>query len=473
MINQRIEQKGQLKVLPQKIQFLNFLYLNRQELEMRIQNELIENPLLELKQEGEGDKENDDVIADFKGVEEYMYDDIPDYKYEYQNYLPENAHVDRPLEERVDFREDLKKQLGLLETDVITLEIAIYIIDSLNDYGMLDTDIETLTEEYSFKEQRLVENADIAKAIALVKSLEPAGVATFSVKECLLEQLERVEKKCPVCRKSIELLNGHYDQLSTGSFDRIKEQMQLDDDEFHTVIQYISRFSPHPVVVTDQEEGKKQVIVPDVFVMKEEDRFLISLNNAYSDRLMVNNYWSSVPVNGTDKANKQARKYIKSKTTAANWFITAVQQRENTMLKIMEAIVSLQSAYFDEGDTSQIKPMILKQVADVAGMDISTVSRATANKYAETAFGMVSLKELFTEGVHNTDGETVSNRIIRQNIKDIIAAENGSDPFTDQQITDTLKKNGIMIARRTVTKYREQLQIPVAHLRKLSAQIQH
>lgn len=473
MINQRIEQKGQLKVLPQKIQFLNFLYLNRQELEMRIQNELIENPLLELKEEGDNDKDSDDIVADFKGVEEYMYDDIPDYKYEYQNYLPENAHVDRPIEERLDFREDLKKQLGLLEIDALTQQLAIYIIDSLNDYGMLDTDVETLAEEYSFKEQRFVENEEIARVVALVKTLEPAGIATFSVRECLLEQLERVEKKCPVCRKSIELLTRYYELLSGGSFDRIKELMQLDDEEFHTVIQYIAKFSPHPVVVTDQAEEKKQVIVPDVFVIKEEDRFLISLNNAYSDRLMVNNYWSSLPVDGTDKSQKQARKYIKSKTTAANWFITAVQQRESTMLKIMEAIVSLQAAYFAEGDTSQIKPMILKQVADVAGMDISTVSRATANKYAETAFGMVSLKNLFTEGVHNTEGETVSNRIIRENIRDIIAGENGNEPYTDQQITDTLKKNGIMIARRTVTKYREQLQIPVAHLRKLSAQIQH
>lgn len=472
MINQRIEQKGQLKVLPQKIQFLNFLYLNRQELEMRIQNELIENPLLELKEDGDTDKDSDDIIADFKGVEEYMYDDIPDYKYEYQNYLPENAHVDRPLEERIDFREELKKQLGLLETDSLTQQLAGYVIDSLNDYGMLDTDVETLAEEYSFKEQRFVENEKVAGAVALVKKLEPPGIATFSVRECLLEQLERVEKKCPVCRKSIELLTGYYELLYSGSFDRIKEQMQLDDDEFHTVIQYIARFSPHPVVATDQADEKKQVIIPDVFVMKEEDRFLISLNNAYSDRLMVNNYWSSLPV-GSDKAQKQARKYIKSKTTAANWFITSVQQRESTMQKIMEAIVSLQSAYFAEGDTSQIKPMILKQVADLAGMDISTVSRATANKYAETAFGMVSLKNLFTEGVHNTEGETVSNRIIRENIRDIVAGENRSEPYTDQQITDTLKKNGIMIARRTVTKYREQLQIPVAHLRKLSAQIQH
>lgn len=473
MINQRIEQKGQLKVLPQKIQFLNFLYLNRQELEMRIQNELIENPMLELQEASDDNKEADDLIADFKGVEEYMYDDIPDYKYEYQNYLPETAHVDKPLEERVDFREDLKKQLGLLETDAVTQELAIWVIDSLNDYGMLETDVETLAEEYSFKEQRLVENEAIERAVQLVQTLEPPGIATSSVKDSLLRQLERVERKDPVCRKAIELLSAHYEQLATGSFDRIREQMQLDEEEFQTVIQYLSRFSPHPLIVTDREEDKKQVIVPDVFVWKHDDRFVVSLNNAYGERLMLSNCWASLPDQVTEKQRRQTKKYIKSKATAANWFISAVQQREATMLKIMEAIVQLQSAYFEEGDTSQIKPMILKQVADVTGMDISTVSRATANKYAETAFGMVSLKELFTEGVHNTEGETVSNRIIRQNIKDMIAGENKRDPFTDQQITDMLKKNGIMIARRTVTKYREQLQIPVAHLRKLSAQIQH
>ncbi|BAV06055.1 RNA polymerase, sigma 54 subunit, RpoN/SigL [Filimonas lacunae] len=474
MINQRIEQKGQLKVLPQKIQFLNFLYLNRQELEMRIQNELIENPLLELKDNGESEKENDEVIADFKGVEEYMYDDIPDYKYEYHNYLPDNAHVDRPLEERPDFRADLRRQLGLLETDARMYDLAVYIIDSLNDYGMLDTDIDTLAEEYSFNQQRVTEPEQLEQVIKLLQTLDPPGIASFSVKDCLLTQLNRVEKKCPVCRKAIELMTHYYDYLYTGSFDRIMDQMQLDKEEFQAVIHYIAKLSPHPVIVTDSEEEKQQVIVPDVFVLKEGERFVITLNNAYSDRLMINNYGSELHVEGAaDRAQKQAKKYIKSKTTAANWFISAVQQREHTLVKIMQAIVHLQRAYFEEGDTAQIKPMILKQVAELSGMDISTVSRATANKYAETEFGMVSLKALFTEGVHNTEGETISNRIIRDHIKDIIAGEDRKDPFTDQQITDALKKNGIMIARRTVTKYREQLQIPVAHLRKLSAQIQH
>lgn len=473
MMHQRLEQKGQLKVLPQKIQFLNFLYLNRQELEVRIQNELIENPLLELKEDKPTDTETNDTIADFKGVDEYVDDDIPDYKYEYQNYLPESSQIDRPLEEAPDFREELKKQFNFLERDPILQQIAAYIIDSLNDYGMLDTDVDTLTEEYSFKEQHLVEPEIVQKVIKLIQELDPPGIGAFSVKECLLLQLDRVGLKSPICKKGIELLREHYHLLAGGHFEKIKELMNLDDEDFTIIVQYIAKFNPHPIMENNPAFDKQQVIVPDVFVNNEEGQIVVSLNNTYADRLHINSFWDTkASMQGSDKAQSQARRYIKNKKAAATWFILAVQQREATMQKIMEAIVKLQSAYFASGDQAHIKPMILKQVANVAGMDISTVSRATANKYAETPFGMVSLKKLFTEGVHNTDGETISNRIIKENIREMIAGEDKNDPYTDQQLTDMLKKNGIMIARRTVTKYREQLQIPVSHLRKLSGQIQ-
>jgi RNA polymerase sigma-54 factor len=471
MIHQQLGQKGQLKVLPQKIQFLNFLYLNRQELEMRIQNELIENPLLDLAPATETGVEGAEPVADFKGLEEYMYDDIPDYRAEYQNYLPDTAAVDRPMEDSIDFREDLKKQFNLAESDPLLQEAGDYVIDSLDEHGMLESDAEVLAEEYSFKVERIIDVSFMQKAIDIVKTLEPPGVGALSVRECLLLQLERVPKKDPVCRKAHTLLQSYYDLLTAGSFDKIRTAMELDEEEFQIVMQYITRFNPHAMVASDKLQEKQQFIVPDLLLVREGDRLVVNLNSPYSGRLTVSDY-KLANVNSTPKEQKQAKQYISNKTTAASWFIGAVQQREMTMLKIMQSIVTLQEAYFNSGDTALLKPMILKHVADLAGVDISTVSRATANKYVETEFGMVSLKELFTEGVHNTEGEVVSNRIIRDQIANMIAGENKLQPYTDQQLADLLKQNGIIIARRTVTKYREQLQLPVSQLRKLSASIQ-
>ena len=471
MIHQQLGQKGQLKVLPQKIQFLNFLYLNRQELEMRIQTELIENPLLDLAPASDAAGEMGEPVADFKGLEEYMYDDIPDYRAEYQNYLPDTAAVDRPMEDTIDFREDLKKQFNLVESNPLLQEAGDYVIDSLDEHGMLEADAEALAEEYSFKVERVIDASFMQKAIDIVKTLDPPGVGATSVRECLLLQLQRVPKKDPVCRKACTLLESHYDLLTAGSFDKIRTLMQLDEEEFQIVMQYITRFNPHAMVATDELQERKQFIVPDLYLTTEGDRLVVSLTSPYTGRLTVSDY-KLANVNSTPKEQKQAKKYISTKTTAASWFIGAVQQREHTMLKIMESIVDFQDAYFRTGDTEQLKPMILKQVADKAGVDISTVSRATANKYVETDFGMVSLKRLFTEGVHNTEGEVVSNRIIRDKIAAIIAGEDKQLPYTDQQLADVLKQNGIIIARRTVTKYREQLQLPVSQLRKLSASIQ-
>lgn len=470
MIHQQLGQKGQLKVLPQKIQFLNFLYLNRQELEMRIQNELIENPLLELAPAGEAGAEADERVADFKGLEEYMYDDIPDYRAEYQNYLPDTAAVDRPMEDTIDFREDLKKQFNLAESDPLLQEAGDYVIDSLNEHGMLESDAEVLAEEYSFKVERFIEVAVMQRAIDIVKTLDPPGVAALSVRECLLLQMKRA-KQDPVCRKACQLLEEYYDWLTAGSFDRIRNAMQLDEEEFQIVMQFVTRFNPHPMVAADQLQEKKQFIVPDLLLTREGDRLVVTLNNAYSGRLSIGDY-QLANVNSTPKEQKQAKQYISNKTTAASWFIGSVQQRESTMLKIMEVIVAFQEPYFSTGDTELLKPMVLKQVAERAGVDISTVSRATANKYVETEFGMVALKQLFTEGVHNTEGEVVSNRIIRDKIAGIISGEDKTQPYTDQQLAALLKEGGIIIARRTVTKYREQLQLPVSQLRKLSASIQ-
>jgi RNA polymerase sigma-54 factor len=471
MIHQQLGQKGQLKVLPQKIQFLNFLYLNRQELEMRIQTELIENPLLDLAPAVDSGMEASEPVADFKGLEEYIYDDIPDYRAEYQNYLPDTAAVDRPMEDSIDFREDLKKQFNLAATDPLLQEAGDYVIDSLDEHGMLESDAEALAEEYSFKVERIIDASFLQKAINIVKTLEPPGVGALSIRECLLLQLQRVPKKDPVCRKSCILLESYYDLLTAGNFDKIRTAMQLDEEEFQIVLQYISRFNPHAMVTTDQLQEKKQFIVPDLFLTTEGDKIVVRLSNPYAGRLSVGDY-KLASVSSTKKEQQQAKKYISTKTTAASWFIGAVQQREITMLHIMEAIVAFQQPYFISGDTDLLKPMILKQVAEKAGVDISTVSRATANKYAETEFGMVSLKQLFTEGVHNTEGKVVSNRIIRDQIAAIITGEDKHQPYTDQQLTDVLKQNGIIIARRTVTKYREQIQLPVSQLRKLSASIQ-
>ncbi len=473
MLNQSLGQKQKLKILPQQIQLLNFFHLNTLELEQRIELEIQENPLLE-DQKNEFDtlveKYNKDSVQDFQDYEEYVYDDIPDYKLEYNNYLHNDKVPERPIVSHGDYRKSLKEQFKLAYSDEDEIEIAEYIIDSFNDHGLMEQDPVDLAEDISFKHNKWVEPDCIVKVLAKVQELEPVGIGARSIRECLLIQLQRMNPKRPDVKMAIRLLDGHFIDLHNRNMDRIKSQLKIDDEELKIVLQLIASLKMKPVVEEQEGVSGNQNILPDFLITRSGDDVEVQLYRHRSESLCINGAWKQTADTAAKvTTDKSAVQYIKNKLQSAQWFIHAVQQREATMLKIMRCIVQLQHDYFITGDINLLKPMILKNVAEIVGVDISTVSRITCNKYAESPFGLLLLKDLFTEGIANEKGQVISNKVIQSAIEEVIESEDKHNPYTDQQLVAVLLGKGFSVARRTVAKYREQLQIPVSHVRSLWA----
>ncbi|MBD0331563.1 MAG: RNA polymerase factor sigma-54 [Chitinophagaceae bacterium] len=473
MINQRLAQKQRLKILPQQIQLLNFFHLNTLELEQRIQNELEDNPLLEdQKSELEPviEKYNKEAIRDYNDYEEFVYDDIPDYKTEYASYLHNEKLPERPIINLIDFRRSLKEQYELSCDDEKEIALANYIIDSLNECGLLEQSVEVLAEDFSFKHNKWVETNEVTRVLQKIQQLDPAGVGAQSIKECLLLQLYRMNTKRPDVKMAIRLLQNHFVDLNNRNMDKIKHHLKIDDDELKIVLQLLARLKLKPIVEQSDSFNANQNIVPDFIITTNGDQIEVQLYKNRSENLSINTSWKQMAESTTKvTTDRSALQYLKNKLQSAQWFINAVQQREATMLKIMKAIVQLQHDYFLTGDIALLKPMILKNVAEMVGVDISTVSRITCNKYAETPFGLLLLKDLFTEGIANEKGQVISNKVIQSAIEDVIENEDKHNPYTDQQLVTILSQKGFSVARRTVAKYREQLQIPVSHVRSLWA----
>lgn len=473
MINQRLTQKQRLKILPQQIQLLNFFHLNTLELEQRIQQEIEENPLLEdQKNEFEPlvEKFNKDAVQDYHDWEEHGYDDIPDYKLEYSNYLHNDKIPERPIVGYFDYRSNLKEQFKLGCDHPEEAELAEYIIDSFSDQGLMEQDPEDLAEDISFRMNRWIEPEQIMAVVHKIQQLEPVGVGARSIRECLLLQLHRLNEKRPDVKMAIRLLENHFTDLHNRNMDKIKHMLRLDDDELKIVLQLIASLKMKPICEAQDSIQVNQNILPDFLVIRNGEEIEVSLYRHRSESLSINSSWKQMADSNTKvNTDKSAVQYLKNKLQSAQWFIHAVQQREATMLKIMRAIVQLQYAYFLTGDINQLQPMILKNIAEMVGVDISTVSRITCNKYAETPFGLILLKDLFTEGIANEKGQVISNKVIQSAIEEVIESEDKHNPYTDQQLVTILAQKGFSVARRTVAKYREQLQIPVSHVRSLWA----
>ena len=473
MINQRLAQKQRLKILPQQIQLLNFFHLNTLELEQRIQQEIEENPLLEdQKNEYEPlvDKFNKDAIQDYQDWEEYGYDDIPDYKLEYSNYLHNDKVPERPIVNQSDYRRILKEQFKLSCENDREMELADYIIDSLNDHGLMEQCLEDLAEDISFKYNKWVESEEIDLVLKKIQQMEPIGIGARSIRECLQLQLTRMNIRRPDVKMALRLLENHFTDLHNRNMDKIKAHLKIDEEELKIVLQLIATLKMKPICEQQEAVNVNQNILPDFVVTRNGDVIEVQLYRHRSESLNINSSWKQM-AEGTAQVttDKSALQYLKNKLQSAQWFINAVQQREATMLKIMRAIVELQRDYFMTGDINLLQPMILKNIAEIVGVDISTVSRITCNKYAESPFGLLLLKDLFTEGIANEKGQVISNKVIQSAIEEVIETEDKHNPYTDQQLVTILSKKGFSVARRTVAKYREQLQIPVSHVRGLWA----
>jgi len=455
-----------LKILPQQIQMLNLFFLNTLELEQRIKNELEENPFLECAEEKNTDEECGarEDSKDYETWEEFNSDDRPDYKAEYMNYFDSAEAPNAPIVNVSTFKEEAKQQLRMLDLNEEEMETAAYIIDILSPQGLMDRPLDEVADDMSFHFSTIIEADRIKRGLEIVQTLEPVGIGACSIKECLLLQLRTLNVKRPDVKCAIRLMEHHYEDLMHRQFEKIHYVLKIDDEELRMVLNLIGSLKFYPVVETNQHDPKN-TIIPDFIVGVYGEDVLVNLFSSRRDAVFVNqSLYDQLACQVTSK-EKAATQYIRSKLSGAQWFVNAVKQREETMMKVMKCIAGIQKEYFITGDIRLLKPMVLRHIADITGLDIATISRVTGNKYAETPFGLIHLKKLFSEGIADKKGEVISNKVIQSVIGEVIGGEDKKHPYTDQQLVNFLAGKGYNIARRTVAKYREQMHIPIAQIR--------
>ena len=480
MQRQTQTQRQTLKYSPLQIQMLNLLHLTTMELEQRIKEELEENPILEEGKEENATEETADEFADpvdaagsgdddsgnvqdYYDWDEFRDDDIPDYKTYANNQSPDNELYTRPMIESIGFRDDLKQQVHFLRLDDRQQLIADFVLDSLDEDGFLRRESDVIADDISFANSMFIDGEEVAQMLRVIQQLDPPGIAARDLRECLQIQLSRLDNQDDVWKSACRIVTDTFDELGSRNYDKIMRVLNLDEEALKKAIQLITTLNPKPASGLRNDTLVNESIKPDFMLRYTEDGEIeVQLTWGNSPALKLNKLFTQMAEQKNDKATNQ---FLKNKMNSAKWFIDAIKQRENTMLNTLRAIVKLQYDYFQTGDIKKLRPMILKDVAEIINMDISTVSRVTTNKYVQTPFGIVLLKDLFTEGVTNEDGTEVSNREIQEAIREITEAEDKRHPYNDQQITDLLSEKGYSVARRTVAKYREQLNIPTARLR--------
>jgi RNA polymerase sigma-54 factor len=467
MLYQNITQKQQLKIHPQQLQMLHLFHLNTIELDQRIQNELEENPLIEetIDPELAATKNDKEEIQEYQDWEEFAYDDSPNFhsKFSQQEQLPE-----KPMVELVDFRTEALTQLRWLQLPEEEAEICEFIINSLNEEGFLEGTAETVADDYSMKRLKIIEPGVVEKMIRVVQCFDPVGLAANSIQECLLIQLKKMDTKRPDVKLAIRFLEDFYLEIKSRNFNRLMDVLSIDEEDIQITLELLGSLKLKPVPKGDSTPVQYDTIIPDFIVTQEEDVLQVALYKEKASGLKINASWKAKVKNiekGNGGGDQATSKYLINKLNAAEWFVNAIKQRESTMLKVMKAIVKLQYEYFLTGDELQIKPMILKNIADMVGVDISTVSRITCNKYVQTPAGNVLIKNLFNEGIANQEGVAVSVRRVQETIQQVIQQEDKNSPYSDQQIAELLAGKGFKIARRTVAKYRDELRIPAAQMR--------
>ncbi len=454
MITQNYSLKQHLKISKEQIQLLNFYALNSLEIENRILSELEDNPFLE---DAINEEKTDDLKDDeYGGEEETNYDN-------WNTRSSQQEFTQRQVVNPVSFREDAKQQLRTLEIDEDLRELAIYLVDTLSDRGLLEIPLDEIATDISFQSQKWIEVEQLQAAREVLRRVEPVGLGARDIKECLLIQLENKAADCPTAATAHKVIAEHYEDLIAHKFDKICRTYGMERNDLTEMLHYVSKLDFYPVSGVGAGMEHKNTIIPDFMVTKTEDILEVNLCSTKSDSISINQALFEQMKNLSKE--KSAQLYVNNKIQSARWFADALKQRESTMLHIMQAIVKFQEAYFMNGETNMLKPMVLKDIAAITGYDISTISRITANRYADTHFGIIYLKDLFGESVKAEDGVAISNKAAQSMIQDIVEAEDKSKPYTDQQLAALLKKQGYNIARRTVTKYRELMNIPAAQMR--------
>jgi len=484
MLKQNLQLKLGQKLAPQQIQLMKLIQLHTLEFEEELERELEENPALEkVTDDKEEDYDNlgndyedegtESIETDFN-VDEYLYDDEPSYKTASSNYSPDDEEFDNEslLTEGQTIYEYLLEQIRLSNISDEELKIAEYLIGNLDNDGYLRRDLKSIVDDLAFSQGIYTDIPKLEYILEnYIQKLEPAGVGARNLQECLLLQIEKKVSDNPNVGIAASILKNQFDALSNKHYSKIIQRYNIDEEQLKDVLEEIAKLSPKVGGNFDtQTITINQEIIPDFIIQVKDNEVIPMLNNKNAPTLRVSNEYKEIlETYSNDKSSaehKQAALFIKQKLDAAKWYIDAVNQRQNTLIQTITAIAKMQKEYFITGDEKNIKPMILKDISDITGFDISTISRVVKSKYADTPHGIVYLKNLFSDSLTNDEGEEVSTKEIKNHLQEIIDKENKKKPLTDDALVTALKEKGYNIARRTVAKYREQLNIPVARLRK-------
>ena len=485
MLKQNLQLKLSQKLSPQQIQLMKLIQLPTQAFEQRLQEEMVENPALESGKEDNvdfyeyADNSNDDfddydnehIDTDDINIDEYLSnDETPDYKYQTNNYSDDDEDKSMPFVAGVTFHQDLLNQLNTFVLDDTEREVAEFIVGSIDDTGYIRRTIQDMVDDMAFTQGIYTDENTVERILKhVVQELEPAGVAARDLQECLLLQLKH---KTPTdsIELAISIIDDQFDAFTKKHYEKLLQKFDITKEQLRKAIEEVEKLNPKPGSSFSGNQKPIEHVVPDFTIRIVDGELDLTLNGRNAPELHVSKDYQEMLQSYKDSSDKSAQKdavqFIKQKLDSAKWFIDAIKQRQETLFVTMNAIMHYQEEYFLEGDETKLKPMILKDIADMVGLDISTVSRVANSKYVETPYGTKLIKDFFSEAMKNTEGEDVSTIEIKKILQNVIEEEDKRKPLPDDKLAEILKDKGYPIARRTVAKYREQLDIPVARLRK-------
>lgn len=478
-LKQQFSQRLEQRLSPQQIQLMKLLQVPTMELDQRIKQELEENPALEEgAEEDEFEEKEEDFDDDFDSkndddfdISDYLDDDSPDYKTSNSNQGKDDDGKVIPLSSGKSFQERLSDQLHMLDLDDKGFLIADTLIGNLDESGYLNREMEALVDDLAFGANVIATEEEIEEILLLIQDLDPAGIGARDLQECLLIQIERKQNGDITKYTAKKILQDYFPEFTKKHYDKIQAKLEIGDDDLRDAIAEIIKLNPKPGGSMKETSKAMSQIVPDFMITEFEGKLELSLNGRNAPELKVSRGYEQMlrtysEGGKTSKSDKEALTFVKQKLDGAKWFIDAIRQRQNTLLMTMTAIMNYQKEFFLTGDETNMKPMILKDIAEIVHLDISTISRVANSKYVQTNYGIYSLKYFFSESLSTDSGEEVSTREVKKILSEAINAEEKKKPLTDEKLTTLLKDKGYNIARRTVAKYREQLNIPVARLRK-------
>ena len=470
-INQKQVLSLQQKLSPQQIQMIKLLELPAVQLEQRIKQEIEDNIVLEEEERSAEDEEQPPQQISF---DEYLReDDTPSYKSRINNFSKDDKQRPVYLTEGRSLQEYLVEQLGYRNLPERDLRLAVYLIGSIDEDGYLRRDLESVADDIAFTMGLETTAGELERLLGIIHELEPAGIGARDLRECLLLQMAQMPVNTRPRRLARKILTSYFDEFVKKHYEKLMARLQISEDDFREAIAEIRRLSPKPGnLYAEGGTDTTPYIIPDFLLDYQDGRFTLSLNSYNVPEVRVNRRYREMirEMVGSDgrvrEKDKEAIQFVKSKIDSAKWFISAIKQRHDTLMRTMQTILDYQEEYFKDGDKSKLRPMILKDIADRTGLDVSTISRVVNSKYVQTQFGIILLKSLFSEAMQTDSGEEVSSYEIKNILQECIDEEDKRRPLTDETLMDILNSKGYRIARRTVAKYREMLGIPVARLRK-------